>query len=96
MFEFGFACSPMGDSALPSKGMGAIPEQIAASLPEGLCEQRPGLNRFRQEGVTLQIGEQVKAQVVVVATEGPEAARLLGDKEKPGSRSFTCLYFGNR
>ena len=35
----------------------------------------------------------MKARVVVAATEGPEVARLLGDKEKPESRSVTCLYF---
>ena len=30
---------------------------------------------------------------VVVATEGPEAARLLERIPAPGSRSVTCVYF---
>jgi len=93
MFEFGFRMFSMGDTALPSKGMGAIPEQIAARLPEGTVRTGARVESIQEEGVTLQSGEQVKAQVVVMATEGPEAARLLGDNEKPGSRSVTCLYF---
>ena len=93
MFEFGFRMFSMGDTALPSRGMGAIPEQIAARLPVGTVRTGARVESIQEEGVTLQSGEQVKAQVVVVATEGPEVARLLGDKERPGSRSVTCLYF---
>jgi phytoene dehydrogenase-like protein len=93
MFEFGFRMFSVGDTALPSRGMGAIPEQIAARLPVGTVRTGARVESIQQEGVTLQSGEQVKAQGVVVATEGPEAARLVGDKERPGSRSVTCLYY---
>ena len=93
MFEFGFRMFSMGDTALPSKGMGAIPEQIAARLPEGTVRTEARVESIHEDGVTLASGEKIKAQAVVVATEGPEAARLLGDKEKPGCRSVTCLYF---
>jgi phytoene dehydrogenase-like protein len=93
MFEFGFRMFSMGDTALPSKGMGAIPEQIAVRLPEGAVRREARVESIQEDGVTLKSGEKIKAQVVVVATEGPEAARLLSDKEKPGSRSVTCLYF---
>jgi phytoene dehydrogenase-like protein len=93
MFEFGFRMFSMGDTALPSRGMGAIPEQIAARLPAGTVRTEARVESIQEEGVTLKSGEKIKAQAVVVATEGPEVARLLGDKEKPGSRSVTCLYF---
>jgi phytoene dehydrogenase-like protein len=93
MFEFGFRMFSMGDTALPSKGMGAIPEQIAARLPPGTVRTEARVESIQEDGVTLKSGEKIKARSVVVATEGPEAARLLGDKEKPGSRSVTCLYF---
>jgi hypothetical protein len=43
--------------------------------------------------VTLTSGETINAQAVVVATEGPEAARLLGDTTIPGSRSAGCIYY---
>jgi phytoene dehydrogenase-like protein len=93
MFEFGFRMFSMGDTALPSGGMGAIPEQIAARLPAGTVRTEARVESVQEGGVTLQSGEKIKAHAVVVATEGPEAARLLGDKEKPGSRSVSCLYY---
>lgn len=93
MFEFGFRMFSMGDTALPSEGMGAIPEQIAARLPVGTVRTGARVESIQEDGVTLKSGEKIKSKAVVVATEGPEAARLLGDKEKPGSRSVTCLYF---
>jgi len=93
MFEFGFRMFSMGDTALPSRGMGAIPEQIAARLPAGTVRTEARVESIHEDGVTLKSGEKMKARVVVAATEGPEVARLLGDKEKPESRSVTCLYF---
>jgi len=93
MFEFGFRMFSMGDTALPSGGMGAIPEQIAARLPAGTVRTEARVESIKESGVILESGEKVKARAVVVATEGPEAARLLGDKEKPGSRSVSCLYY---
>ena len=93
MFEFGFRMFSMGDTALPSGGMGAIPEQVASLLPEGTVRKGARVESIQEDGVILKSGEKINAQSVVVATEGPEAARLLADKEKPGSRSVTCLYF---
>lgn len=93
MFEFGFRMFSMGDTALPSKGMGAIPEQIAALLPAGTVRTEARVESVHEDGVTLKSGEKIKARSVVVATEGPEAARLIGDTVKPESRSVTCLYY---
>jgi len=93
MFEFGFRMFSMGDTALPSKGMGAITEQIAARLPEGTIRTEARVESIEEDGVILKSGEKRKARAVVLATEGPEAARLLGDKERPGSRSVTCVYY---
>ena len=42
--------------------------------------------------VRLESGETIGGDAVVVATEGPEAARLTG-LPAPGSRPVTCLYF---
>ncbi len=93
MFEFGFRMFSMGDTALPSEGMGAIPEQIASRLPKGTVRIEARVESIHEDGVILKSGEKIKAQAVVLATEGPEAARLLGDKEKPGSLSVSCLYY---
>jgi len=35
MFEFGFRMFSSGETALPARGMGAIPEQISSRLPGG-------------------------------------------------------------
>lgn len=93
MFEFGFRMFSIGDTALPSRGMGAIPEQIAGRLPAGCVRTGARVASIQHDGVRLDSGEEIQSQAIVVATEGPEAARLLGDQEKPGSRSVTCLYF---
>ena len=93
MFEFGFRMFSMGDTALPAGGMGAIPEQIVSRLPEGTVRTEARVESIQKEEVILHSGETIKARAVVVATQGPEAARLFGDKEKPGSRSVSCLYY---
>ena len=93
MFEFGFRMFSMGDTALPSGGMGAIPEQIAARLPARTVRTETRVESIQEDGVTLKSGEKIKARAVVLATEGPEAARLLGDQQRPASRSVTCVYF---
>ena len=93
MFEFGFRFFSMGDTALPSRGMGAIPEQIASQLPQGTIRTEARVESIQEDGVTLKSGEKMKAQAVVLATEGPETARLLGDQQRPASRSVTCVYF---
>jgi len=93
MFEFGFRMFSMGDTALPSGGMGAIPEQAAARLPAGSVRTEARVESIQEDGVILKSGEKMKAHAVVVATEGPEAARLHGDQERPASRSVTCVYF---
>jgi phytoene dehydrogenase-like protein len=93
MFEFGFRMFSMGDTALPSGGMGAIPEQILSRLPEGSVRTEARVKSIQEEEVILHLGESIKARAVVVATEGPEAARILGGQERQGSRSVTCVYF---
>jgi len=93
MFEFGFRMFSMGDTALPLGGMGAIPEQIASRLPGGTVRTGARVESIQKEEVVLHSGETIKARALVLATEGPEVARLLGDQERPGSRSVTCVYF---
>lgn len=82
-FDFIFRMLADGDTALPAGGMGAIPEQIAASLPSGAIE----LDRRADQ---LPRGE---ARAIVIAVEEPEAARLLGVVTALGSRGVWCYYF---
>jgi phytoene dehydrogenase-like protein len=48
---------------------------------------------IQNRSVILSSGEKMTAQALVLATEGPETARLLGEEKRPGSRSTTCVYF---
>jgi phytoene dehydrogenase-like protein len=93
MFEFVFRMLAQGDAAVPAAGMGAIPEQMAARLPRGSIRLDARVASVGPGKVRLVSGEVVEARAVVIAVEGPEAARLTGRLTDPGSRSVTCLYF---
>ena len=96
MFEFIFRMLAEGEVALPAKGMGAIPAQIARRLPEGSIRHEAKVGSVKPGLVRLESGEELRARCVVVATEGPEAARLTGAFPVPGSRSATCVYYAAR
>jgi phytoene dehydrogenase-like protein len=93
MLDFVFRMMAEGDVALPAEGMGAIPKQMADRLPEGTVRLGARVASVSPREVRLDSGETVAARAVVVATEGPEAARLTGQLPAPGSRSVTALYF---
>jgi phytoene dehydrogenase-like protein len=93
MFDFVFRMLARGDTVVPAAGMGAIPEQMAARLPQGSIRLRARVASIGPGKVRLESGEVVEARAVVIAVEGPEAARLTGRLTDPGSRSVTCLYF---
>ena len=92
MLEFVFRMMAEGDVAVPAAGMRAIPEQMARRLPEGTVRLRARVAAVSPREVRLDSGETIGADAVVVATEGPEAARL-ASLPAPGSRPVTCLYF---
>ena len=83
-----------GPTAVPAAGMAAIPEQLVRGLPGGTV--RLGVRVVRIDGTTVHLddGEVLDGRAVVVATEGPEAHRLLGtDVPDPGSRAAACCWF---
>ena len=92
MLEFVFRMMAEGDVALPAAGMGAIPEQMAKQLPPGTVRLGARVAAASTREARLESGETVGGDAVVIATEGPEAARLTG-LPAPGSRPVTCLYF---
>ena len=93
-FRFVFRMFAEGPGAVPANGMQAIPEQIAAKLPAGSVRLDAAVERVAQREVTLAGGETVRAKAVVVATDGPAAAKLLGDEvPDPGSNGSTTLYY---
>jgi phytoene dehydrogenase-like protein len=94
MFEFVYRMFALGDVALPARGMGAIPQQLAGGLPRDQVRLGRRVTALGDGGVTMADGERLPARAVVVATDGPTASALLGgEPAAPGSAAATCLYF---
>ena len=92
MFDIIFRSLAEGDSALPARGMQALPEQLAAGLRPGSLHLGAKVESVAGGRVAIAGGGTVAARAVVVATEGPAAAALLGLPD-PGSRTVSCAYF---
>jgi phytoene dehydrogenase-like protein len=92
MFDVVFRCLARGDSAVPALGMEEIPHQLAGGLPAGTVRCGAPVRRVAPGRVELADGEVVTAAHVVVAAEGPAAARLL-DLPPVGSRAASCVWF---
>jgi len=84
----------IGATGVPRHGMGAIPAQLASTLPDDTVRLGARVVEVDCTGVTLSGGEHADARAVVIATEGPAAHRLLGQRVlDPGSRSAACCWF---
>jgi phytoene dehydrogenase-like protein len=93
IFRYIFRMFSEGNASVPGKGMGEIPLQLAGRLPEGAVRLGARVVEVAPGKVTLESGEELLGEAVVVAVEGPEAARLLPGITDPGSKSTVCLYF---
>ena len=93
LFAFVFKLFSEGEAALPAEGMQAIPRQIAESLPEAAVRYGATVESVGPGHVVLAGGEQLEAASVVVAADGPEAARLTGAVEAPAPRAVTTLHY---
>ena len=94
MLYFVFRMFSMGDTALPARGMGAIPNQLAAGLPDDSIRLKSPVSAINSKRVTLQTGEVIPASVVIVATEQSAAARFLPElSTERMARSVHCVYF---
>ena len=83
-----------GSTGVPRRGMGTIPAQIASTLDEEGVRLGATVGRIDGTSVVLVGGEHISGRAVVVATEGPVAHRLLGDRvADPGSRPAACCWF---
>ncbi|NTU84093.1 MAG: FAD-dependent oxidoreductase [Chloroflexales bacterium] len=96
---FDFKMLSEGDTAVPSRGMGDIAQQLAAELREAgsvrldtrveaLVADGP-----RVTGARLGDGSRFDGDAVVVATPAPEAARLSGLPTPEASVGTVSLYF---
>ncbi|EEF46791.1 15-cis-phytoene desaturase, chloroplastic/chromoplastic [Ricinus communis] len=104
LFNFIFKCLALGDNTLPAKGIGAIPNQLAAKLPPNsvfLDTRVASIDIERANpSVTLQSGEIVQSEMgVILAVEEPEVDKLFAGRndikpvQKKPYRSTVCVYF---
>ncbi|MBO0791984.1 MAG: FAD-dependent oxidoreductase [Ktedonobacteraceae bacterium] len=98
MFQFTFKMLANGDAIIPAEGMQRIPEQLAATLPEGSIRRNARVKELLIEGnsvkgVVLTNGERIEAEQVVVATASLEAARLTKLSLPDDAIGSVCLYF---
>lgn len=81
-----------GTLCLPAEGIGAVPAQLAARLPEGALRLGSPVAGITDSGVLLADGGERPAAGVVVATDAATAARLLPGLAVPDSRTVTTYY----
>ena len=81
-----------GSAAIPANGMGEIANQLGASLPAGSVRINACVGTVENTTAILVSGERVSGRALIVATEGPAAARLIGVRD-PASKAVGCVYF---
>ena len=93
MFEFLFKMFAEGQTVLPAGGMERIPQQMRAHLPDEAVRLNTPVETVDGQTVTLADGETMEAPSVVIATDAPEADRLVGGVDSVTGRSTVCLYY---
>ena len=94
MLYFVFRMFSQGDTVLPAAGMGAIPQQLAAELPEDCIRLNSPVRAIAANGVSLHSGEVIPCSRVIIATEQPAAAKLLPELASQRTPRFVrCVYF---
>ncbi|MER7582604.1 NAD(P)/FAD-dependent oxidoreductase [Kitasatospora sp. NPDC097691] len=81
-----------GSLCLPQEGIGAVPRQLAARLPQDRLLLGTRVEGVTADGVALADGSVLASRAVVVATGMAQAARLLPGLEVPASRAVTTFY----
>jgi phytoene dehydrogenase-like protein len=95
-FEFVMRMFSQGDAAVPARGMQAIPDQLAASLDRGTIRFETEVERIEPgKGVELGSGDSLKCEIIVVATEAPQAWNLVAPDRSAASVGVTSLYFSS-
>ena len=96
MFQFTFKMFAEGFATLPAKGMQAIPNQLAERLPDDAIRLGSAVRTVDRRTVTLESGESIEADSVVMATDGETASRLVPSltQKEVSCRSVIGMYFG--
>lgn len=82
-----------GPASIPARGIGTIPQQLASLLPREVIRLNSSVESIGQNRITLHTGSQIKAKIILVATDPWAAARLLGTQVPPPGREVACVYY---
>ena len=93
MFDFVFSMMSSGPVSVPAKGMGAISAQIASKLQPNALRINSPVEKIEDGKVTVAGGEVIEARAIVIATDGPTAAKLVTGIKPVASRSVSCFYY---
>lgn len=95
MFEFTFKMFGRGSATLPAAGMGAIPRQLAARLPEGVVRTGTRVTRVGRRSVRLADGREIEGRAVLVAVDAASVGGLLPGFKGAAKRwrSVSNVYF---
>jgi phytoene dehydrogenase-like protein len=91
LFRYYFRCFSAGDVSLPAKGMGEIPLQLAAKL-EGRVHLNQRATAVAHDVVTLEGGEEIRTNQVVLATESTAAAAFLASQPVESKVNVTAYF----
>jgi protoporphyrinogen oxidase len=92
-FQFVFKQFAASDAVLPAAGIQAIPEQLAAQLPERVIRKSARVKGITENVVHLTNGETLQADNIVLAVDASAAAKILGLNQKLHFNNTTCVYF---
>ena len=93
LFALVFKFFAEGEATLPAGGMQAIPRQLVEGLPKAALRLDATVEAAAPGRLVLAGGEHIEADAVIVAADGPEAARLTGVLEAPAPHGVTTLQY---
>jgi phytoene dehydrogenase-like protein len=99
-FDIVFRMLADGEATVPAMGMAALPEQLAARLAAGTVQLGRSVEGVVRAGATWAVrtadGATVTTPRVVVATDGPTAARLIGLPATAGKSAAAVWFAADR
>ncbi|MCU0468625.1 MAG: FAD-dependent oxidoreductase [Arcicella sp.] len=92
-FQYIFGKFYEGDAVIPAKGMQQIAEQIAQKLYFGTVKFNTKVVKIDGNRVYLENGDRLYGEKIVLATDGLQADKLLGNTPNRQFNTTTCTYF---
>ncbi len=93
VLKYIFRVFAQGDAALPSRGMGDIPRQIAGCLPTGSISYNSKVVKLDKTGVMVEDGSKYVGRSVVLATSQKALPALLSDQSSQPTIGESCFYY---